>query len=258
MFGGDRFDGDRLDARDPDLIARVLPVARAFNESYLRLRVRGLENIPHEPAVFVGNHNGGIADPGVCCALATLWQARGPEAPLYALAHDFAMRQVPLFGSVVQRFGAVRASPGNARRVLERGGQLLVYPGGDLDAYRPTRRRNEVVFGSRKGFVRIAREARAPIVPIVAHGAHRNALIVSDGEVFARAIGLPRWGRLERFPVAFALPWGLALGPWLPYLPLPFPITLEILPPMQVSGDDAEERERVRYVMQASLARMSQ
>ena len=74
------FDGDRLDARDPELIARLLPVARAFNANYLRLRVRGVENIPSGPALFVSNHNGGIAGPDLSCTLATLWHARGPEA----------------------------------------------------------------------------------------------------------------------------------------------------------------------------------
>ncbi len=252
------FDGDRLDARDPELIARLLPVARAFNANYLRLRVRGVENIPSGPALFVSNHNGGIAGPDLSCTLATLWHARGPEAALYALAHDFAMRQFTPLGRVLQRFGAIRASPSNVRRVLARGAQALVYPGGDLDAYRTSDRRDEIIFGSRSGFVRAAREASAPIVPMVVHGAHRSALIVSDGEVLARAIGLPRWGRLERFPLAFALPWGVAFGPWTPYLPLPFPVTLEVLPAMYI-GDETDDdgRERVRRAMQASLDRMA-
>jgi 1-acyl-sn-glycerol-3-phosphate acyltransferase len=251
--------GDRLDARDPRLIARLLPALRALNEKYLRLRVRGLENLPSTPALFVANHNGGIAGPDLSCTLATLWDARGPEAPLYALAHDFAMRQLKPIGAVLSRFGALRACRENALRVLSRGGQVLVYPGGDIDAYRTSDRRNEIVFGARSGFVRVAREADVPIVPIVAHGAHRNAWIVSDGELFARAIGLPRWGRLERFPVALALPWGVALGPWLPYLPLPFPVTLEILPPTRIERgeDDDTARERVRSSMQASLDRMA-
>jgi 1-acyl-sn-glycerol-3-phosphate acyltransferase len=252
------FDGDRLDARDPRLIARVLPIVRAFNENYLHLCVRGIENVTSHPVLFVSNHNGGIAGPDLSCTLATLWDVRGPDAPIYALAHDFAMRQFTPLGAVLQRFGAIRASQQNALRVLAGGGQVLVYPGGDLDAYRRSDRRNEIVFGSRSGFVRVARDAAVPIVPIVVHGAHRNAWIMSDGEVLARAIGMPRWGRLERFPIALAMPWGIALGPWLPYLPLPFPVTLDILPAMYVEDeDDAVARERVRGVMQASLDRMA-
>src|SRR4051812_41725511 len=81
-------DPDRLDARDPGLIAELLPFVRASNRRYLRLRVEGFERVPREPALYVGNHNGGIAGPDLCCTLGSLWDARGPEAPLYALAHD--------------------------------------------------------------------------------------------------------------------------------------------------------------------------
>jgi 1-acyl-sn-glycerol-3-phosphate acyltransferase len=165
------------------------------------------------------------------------------------------MRQLTPFGAVLQRFGALRAAPDNALRALRGGAQVLVYPGGELDAYRHTRRRDEVVLGSRTGFVRVAQAAGVSIVPIVAHGAHRSAYIFSEGEAIARILGLKRWARIERFPAALALPWGLALGPWLPYLPLPFPIQLRVLPPIPAPSSAPPEsiRERVRAEMQAAL-----
>ena len=70
--------------------------------------------------------------------------ARGPAAPLYALAHDFAMRHIKPLGALLRRFGALRAAPGNALHALRSGAQVLVYPGGDIDAYRHARRRDEV------------------------------------------------------------------------------------------------------------------
>jgi len=254
-----RVDTDRLDARDPALIARILPLMRVSNQRYLRLRSEGFDRLPQGPVLYVGNHNGGIAGPDLCCTLGSLWDARGPRAPLYALAHDFAMRQVKALGAVLQRFGALRAAPENALRALRSGAQVLAYPGGDLDAYRHARRRDEIVFGKRTGFVRVAQTARVPIVPIVAHGAHRSAYIFSEGETLARLVGLKRWGRLERFPLAVALPWGLTLGPWLPYLPLPFPIQLRVLPPIAAPPDEDPEtiRERVRTEMQTALDAMA-
>lgn len=256
------FDPDSLDARDPALIARVLPRARAFVRAYVRLRVIGHEHvlaIPRgQPALYVANHNGGIADPGVACMLVTLWDALGPSTPLYALAHDFAMRVVTPLGRVIQRFGAIRASQENALRALEHGAHVLVYPGGDLDAFRHSRRRDEVVLGERTGFVRLAQRAGVPIVPIVAHGAHRSAYIFDEGEAIVRALDLKRRGRLARFPIALALPWIVAAGP-LPYLPLPLPIRMRVLPPMRVAeGDDPiAAREAVRGAMQAALDAMA-
>jgi 1-acyl-sn-glycerol-3-phosphate acyltransferase len=248
-------DADRLDARDPDLIASILPLVRLLNQRYFRLRTKGCDRLERGPVLYVGNHNGGIAGPDLSCTLGSLWEESGAEAPLYALAHDFAMRQLRPLGAALQRFGALRAKPENAIRALRAGAQVLVYPGGDLDAYRHARRKDEVVLGPRTGFVRVAQAARVPIVPIVAHGAHRSAYIFSEGAEIARLLRLKQWARLERFPLALALPWGLALGPWVPYLPLPFPIQLQVLPPIPVpEGADPERvRERVRAEMQTAL-----
>jgi 1-acyl-sn-glycerol-3-phosphate acyltransferase len=175
--------------------------------------------------------------------------------PVYALAHDFAMRQLPALGRMLQPLGAVRASQANAERILARGGSFLVYPGGDLEAYRHSRRRDEIVLGQRTGFVRAAQRAGVPIVPIVAHGAHRSAYVFHEGRGVARALGMKRWARLERFPLALALPWGVALGPWSPYLPLPFAIRLRVLRPERVGAmeDPAEVRARIGARMQVAL-----
>jgi 1-acyl-sn-glycerol-3-phosphate acyltransferase len=255
----DPFDPDCLERRDPALIARILPAARAFLKRYCRLQVDGLENLRAGPTVYAGNHNGGILGPDLACTLATLWHALGPATPLYALAHDFPMRHFTPLGRVIQGFGAVRASRSNAERVLASGASFLVYPGGDLEAYRHARRRDEIVLGERTGFVRAAVQANAPIVPIVAYGAHRSAYIFHEGEKLARVLGLKRWARLERFPLALAFPWGLAPGPWLPYFPLPFPIRLRVLPaePMTDHDDPRDVRERIRLRMQRALDAMA-
>jgi 1-acyl-sn-glycerol-3-phosphate acyltransferase len=252
-----RFDPDALDRRDPRVIARALPVAEWIAAHYFRLRASGAEHLPDGPALLVANHNGGIMGPDVCCTLSVLWRRLGPEAPLYALAHDFAMRHVTPLGRALQRIGAIRATRANAARALAAGAKVLVYPGGDLDAYRHFRRRHEVVILPRTGFVEVARAAGAPIVPIVAEGAHESAVIFTEGKRIAERLGMSRWARLERFPIALALPWGIALGPWLPYLPLPLPIQLRILPPIRVTDDDAlAVATHVQAVMQDALEAM--
>jgi 1-acyl-sn-glycerol-3-phosphate acyltransferase len=187
------------------------------------------------------------------CTLATLWRARKPESPLYALAHDFAMRQLKPLGDLLRRFGAVRASSANARRVLDHGGQVLVYPGGDLEAYRHFQKRNEIVILPRTGFARVARDCGVPIVPIVSKGAHRSAIIFAEGKRIARALKMDSWARLERFPLAFALPWGVAIGPWIPYLPLPLPIRMRILEPIAADADPKDTAQHVQQRMQQAL-----
>ncbi|MEO8875188.1 MAG: lysophospholipid acyltransferase family protein, partial [Polyangiaceae bacterium] len=237
-------------------------IARQLNSRYLSLQRDGLEHIEavkQQPALFVSNHNGGISGPDLSCTLGTLWETLGAETPLYALAHDFVMRQMTPVGRFIQRVGAVRACPENALRILESGGKALVYPGGDLEAYRHSRHKDRIVLGERTGFIRLVQKAGVPIVPIVVQGAHRSAIILDDGERIARKLRLHRWGRVQRFPIALALPWGIALGPWMPYLPLPFPIRLRALPPMHFSPDEDPvlARERVRSAMQSAMDDMT-
>ena len=252
-------DGDQLDRRDPELIDMILPIFERVARSYMRLQVEGIEHLQQPQALFVGNHSGGIMGPDLLCTMSVLWRQLGHETPLHALAHDFAMRRVAPLGRVLQRLGAVRANPDNARQALRAGRHVLVYPGGDLDAYRSFRRRHEVVFGPRTGFVRMAQEAGVPIVPIVASGAHRSAIIFHEGEWLARVLGLTRWSRIQRFPLAFALPWGVGVGPWVPYLPLPLPIRLRILPPMffDPTTPPADARDAVVAAMQSALTDMA-
>jgi 1-acyl-sn-glycerol-3-phosphate acyltransferase len=253
------FDCNDLDARDPELIERAQPALRWYTERYVRLQSEGLERLGREPTLLVANHNGGISGPDVPATLGSLWSVLGPTAPLYALAHDFAMKQFTPLGRVLQRFGAVRADPVNAQRALTRGGQVLVYPGGDIEAYRRFSRRDRIVLGPRRGYLRIARELGVPIQPVVTQGAHRSALIVAEGTSVARAFRLRSWGRLERFPLALCLPWGLAVGPWLPYLPLPFRIRLRVLPKTFITEHESLDEAHARIVgsMQSALDELS-
>lgn len=251
------YDPDTLDRRDPRFIERVLPVVEWFDAHYLRLVVEGEAHLRPRPALYVANHNGGIMGPDLFCTLAVLWRQLGPRTPLYALAHDFAMRQLTPLGRLLQRVGAIRASRSNAARVFDRGGSVLVYPGGDLDAYRHSSRRDEVILLPRTGFVEVARRAGVPVVPIVAQGAHRSAFIFSEGKRIARRLRMAHWGRLQRFPLALALPWIVAPGPWLPYLPLPFRVQLRILPPMAVEDGSVHDAAlRVQTAMQRALDAM--
>src|SRR5437588_11519675 len=127
-------DGNDIDGWDPEYIGRVLPLWRAVFCNYFRREVRGLDNIPDTgPALLVGNHSGGtmIADTFV---FSTAFYTRfGPDRRFHQLAHDIAAR-VPATG--ISRWGTVAASHENARKAFEMGAPVLVYPGGDYEAFR--------------------------------------------------------------------------------------------------------------------------
>jgi 1-acyl-sn-glycerol-3-phosphate acyltransferase len=234
-------DGNDIDAWDPDYIRRVLPLWRMFMGTYFRGEVRGLNNIPETgPSLLVGNHSGGtmIADTFV---FATAFYTRfGPERRFHQLAHDIAAR-IPATG--ISRWGTVAASHDNARKAFDEGAPVLVYPGGDYETFRPSWHSDQIQFGGRKGFIKLALERQVPIVPVVAVGGQETALFVTRGERAARITG---WGALTRIkvlPVALAPPFGVSLLDLPTRIPLPAKITVQVLPPIDLSerfGADPE------------------
>jgi 1-acyl-sn-glycerol-3-phosphate acyltransferase len=193
------------------------------------------------------------------------WRHFGIDAPAYGLMHDLPFR-IPVIGDALARCGAVHARPANAVSLLGRGHKVLVYPGGDLDAFRPASKRTEIVFGERRGFIRVALRARVPIVPIVSVGAHDGFHVLSDGREMVRRLGFKQHSRIEAFPVALCLPWGLSFGP-APYLPWPVRIRIRVLPPLawpelppEAADDDALVaacRNEVLAAMQTALTALA-
>jgi 1-acyl-sn-glycerol-3-phosphate acyltransferase len=144
------------------------------------------------------------------------------------------------FLSSLRKFGTVVASPENARKALESGAVLLVYPGGDYEVHRPSWESAKVDFDGRKGFIRQALERDVPIVPVVSIGGQETALFLSRGETLARALMLDRLFRLKVLPISIALPWGLNVGDMLGHIPLPAKITIEVLPPIHLRKEFGE------------------
>ncbi len=254
-----------IDRRDPEFIRAWMGAFALAFEHYHTVEVRGLEAVAPGAALVVGNHNGGIMAPDMFALMVRYWQHFGPEARAYGLMHDFIFR-VPAMGSTMARLGAVPAKPENALALLGTGAKVLVYPGGDLDAFKPSSRRNEVVFGSRVGFIRVALRSGAPIVPVVSAGAHEGFHVITDGVEFARRSGWKKLTRIEVFPVVLALPFGLWLGPIGLYLPWPVHMKLRVLDPIrwpELGPDAADDpgvlarcQEEVRLKMQEALDEM--
>jgi 1-acyl-sn-glycerol-3-phosphate acyltransferase len=231
-----------LDERDPDYIREQLPLAWLLASLWYRGEVRGLGNIPDEgPVLLVGNHSGGNMTPDTIVFTLAFNTYFGVERAFYQLAHNLVL-SMPGLGSL-RKFGTVAASPENARKALDSGAALLVYPGGDYEVHRPTWERNRVDFNRRKGFIRLALDQGVPIVPVVSIGGQETALFLTRGERLARLLALDRVFRLKVLPISLAVPWGLNVGDMLGHIPLPSKITIETLPPIDVRAEFGPDPE---------------
>lgn len=187
---------------------------------YWRVRSSGWEHVPPGPILLVSNHSGGTT---ILDAIGFGWawvDHFGSSRPLHGMVHDLLLAN-SLTGESLARVGGLRASRETGRRAIEvYQRDLVVYPGGDQDTWRPFRDRYRVCFAGRTGYARLALELGVPVVPVAHAGAHESLVVLARGRRLAKALGIHRLARADVFPLHLSLPWGLTFGPW-PHLPLP-------------------------------------
>jgi 1-acyl-sn-glycerol-3-phosphate acyltransferase len=245
---------------DPVFTRQFKNAVGPFIKRYFRAEVNGLNSLPAAGgALVVSNHSGGVLTPDVLIFAPAFYDAFGYDRPLYILAH-YGVLLGPL-GTLFSRAGGIEASRDNAAKALRSGGVVLVFPGGDYDAFRPTRTANTIDFHGRTGYVRTALEIGVPIVPAVSIGGQETQFFLARGDGLAKRLGLHRI-RFKALPLTFGLPFGLTtVLP--PNLPLPAKITMEVLEPIDVAarfGDEPDVDEvdaHVRSVMQTALDRLA-
>lgn len=233
-----------LDDRDPDFIRENLSLSWLLATIWFRGEVRDMKRIPEEgPVLLVGNHSGGNITPDTIVFTLAFNTYFGVERSFYQLAHNLVLTS-PV-GPYLRRFGTVAASHENARKALDFGAAVLVYPGGDWEVNRPTWEGNRIDFAGRMGFVKLALDAGVPIVPIVSVGGQETALFLSHGDRLARFLRLDKLFRLKTLPVNLSLPWLVNVGDFLGHLPLPAKITVQVMEPINLReryGDSPDVR----------------
>ncbi len=260
------YDVDSLENRDPAFVRKIVQRLRPVFWPYFRPDIEGLEHIPKGPVIFVGNHNGAMLMPDLIVVGIALYEHRGIEGLPYGLAHRLGIR-LPLLHSTLSRLGGVRGTRENGLRLLAAQKSLLIYPGGELDSMRAFRDRHRVMLGHRRGYVRLAMQTGAPIVPVVVDGAHETLIILRSGRRLAKKLRLDELLELKVWPVSLSFPWGLWVGVPPPHLPLPTKMHVRFLEPIRVtqSGPDDADQEvtveqahaRVHLAMESALEEMS-
>lgn len=178
------------------------PVGTAFDlrhflyDWYWRVEVQGAERIPAGKAVIVANHVGALPIDGLMLSMALERATSGASQAGWFLEDQ--LLSVPCLGAVFRRLGALSASREAALSYLGDNRPILVFPEGIEGMGKPIFTRYQLKGFGRGGFVKLAHEASAPIVPVAIVG----------GE--------------EAMPVLARVPgfWGL---PYLPLTTFPLP-----------------------------------
>lgn len=250
---------DSTDNFDYSLVRLALAPVRAVARTYFRSEVLGIERVPEGRAMIVGNHNAGITFLEPFMMGAEWYRHHGKEDPLYFLAHD-AMVGIPLLRNALLKFGCVRACEENARKLFDEGHKLVVFPGGNHEAFRKYSDRYRIDFGGHKGFARLAVETDVPIVPMLFIGGHETFFVLTRGERLGRLFHSEKLLHSRSFPIAIALPWGVMVGPFF-HFPLPAKSTIEFgepFRPSEVVRRNARKDRKVEAVFDETVDRLQE
>ena len=233
--------------------AKVLFSLARLVYSYFRPEIVGIENVPAGRVLIVPNHSGQLPLDGLVVAVACLLKATPPR--LVRAQAERWFPTLPFVNEAFSRAGVVVGDPINCRNLLLDDNAILVFPEGVKGSGKPFQERYKLKTFPR-GFMRLALQTNAPIVPVAVVGAEESIISISDGKPLARLIGAPY------LPISPLLP---LLGP-LAYLPMPTKFHVYFGEPMHFEGpfDDEDSiidakahqvQERVQQMIDDGLAK---
>ena len=217
----------------PDYLKRVLPAVAVFYRHYFRVETHHIDRVPTEGrALFVANHSGQLPVDGAMIGTSLLLDLEPPRI-LRAMVERW-VPTLPHASVFMSRCGQVVGTPENCRALLEDDEAILVFPEGSAGISKTYDRRYQLQrFGY--GFMRLALEMKAPIIPVAVVGAEEQAVSLYDWRAAARLVGAPA------FPITPLTP---LLGP-LGILPMPVKYHLLFGEPLTFVGDPNDEDGRV-------------
>jgi 1-acyl-sn-glycerol-3-phosphate acyltransferase len=228
---------------DPVFDSFLRPLFEFLYERYWRVETYGMLNVPREGKVLlVGNHSGSL--PYDATMLKQAIQAEHPNRrQLRFMVEDFLFH-FPFLGTLMNRFGGVRASQDNAESLLRKDMPVVVFPEGVKGLGKLYRDKYHLARFGRGGFVKLCLRTGAPLVPVAFIGPEEIHPMLYRETRIASLLGLPY------IPVTPTFPWFGPLG----LIPLPSKWSIHLLPPIDFSSyGPGAERDRV---LVAKMARM--
>jgi len=238
---------------DPVIAELTWQVLNFFYFDYFRVEVEGIENVPMDgPGLLVSNH-GGAAIPydGLMLAVSVANEAPKPRRVRVTATELFNI--LPWVSEWFRKSGGVYASREDVEYVLGRGHLVAVFPEGEKGFMKPVWNAYEVQRFGRGGFISIAEQAGAPIIPVA---------IIGSEEVHPAVTVSKRLARLVRLLMPEQRVEGIAV--FLNPIPLPVRWKIRFLPPIPPSHPGAspdplemlEKTEAVRNEIQRNLDEM--
>jgi 1-acyl-sn-glycerol-3-phosphate acyltransferase len=208
------------------LVSAVAPLFWLYRK-YFRVEVHGIEHVPSEGrALLVSNHSGQLPFDGAMIEVGLLFD-RDPPRVARALM-DTWVPTLPFVSTFMARCGQVVGTAENCRRLLAADEALLVFPEGTRGLNKLYKDRYQLQrFGP--GFMRLALESGAPVIPIGVVGAEEQAPALFDLKPLAKLLSFP------------ALP----VTPTLLPFPLPARYHVHFGEPMTFQGSPDEDDEQL-------------
>jgi 1-acyl-sn-glycerol-3-phosphate acyltransferase len=210
---------------DPEFLGMVKPFFDFMYKTYWRVQTSGMENIPDEGrALLVSNHSGQIPWDGTMIGLSVYNEH--PNQRLVRSLYATWTPTLPFVSAFLTRVGQALATEENGIRLLEEDQLVAVFPEGIKGVSKLYKDRYRLARFGRGGFVRMALNAQAPIIPVSVVGAEETYISLAKVDSVAKLIGIPF------FPISLTFPW---LGP-LGLIPLPTKWFIDFGEPIQVDG----------------------
>jgi len=187
---------------DPHLNDAIfLPLLRVLFNSWFRVEVSGIENLPRTgAALVVANHAGVLPFDGLMTAVA-VHDKHPTHRDLRLLAADMVF-DMPMLGQAARKAGHTMACTADAHRLLAAGELTAVFPEGYKGLGKHFKDRYKLQRFGRGGFVGAALRTKAPIVPCSIVGSEEIYPMVADVKLLARLLGLPYFPVTPLFPLA--------------------------------------------------------